>query len=356
MTAAVPDTREEALSPGWLTEALQSRFPGIEVVDVAVGPVVERISTNVRFTIECSGGVPDGLSPHLCVKGYFSETGRESRAAGRSEACFYRDIAADSGVRTLRSVYAGFDEQTNHGVVVTEDAIAQGGTFLDAGDRCDPDRAALVLEQFARLHASTWLDPRIADIPWLAPRLGGSLRHWGSDVVLERIEDNFRGENGHRVPEVVRDAERLLRAYQDLLPTLTDEQLSSGWSVIHGDAHVGNLMLDADGLPSLVDWQLVQRGAWYIDVGDVITTALSVEDRRRHERDLLAHYLECLRSFGAPAPDADDAWNALRHGIVHGFYCWGITSKVEPRLIEILLHRLGTAAADHDVFAPARTS
>ena len=64
-TPPVPDTIEQALDPGWLTEALGRRFPGIEVTRVTPGPVVERLSTNARFAIECGGGVPDGLVPTL---------------------------------------------------------------------------------------------------------------------------------------------------------------------------------------------------------------------------------------------------------------------------------------------------
>lgn len=66
----VPDDLDELLTPVWLTAALSSRFPGVQVVAVTRGPVVERLSTNVRFRIECSPEVPPGLSPTLCVKGW----------------------------------------------------------------------------------------------------------------------------------------------------------------------------------------------------------------------------------------------------------------------------------------------
>ena len=48
----VPATLDEVLSPEWLTAALAQRFPGIEVTTVTAGPVVSRLSTNARFTIE----------------------------------------------------------------------------------------------------------------------------------------------------------------------------------------------------------------------------------------------------------------------------------------------------------------
>jgi Phosphotransferase enzyme family len=348
MSVTVPDTLDEALSPRWLTGALAPRFPGIEVTGVVPGPIVERVSTNARFTIECAGGVPDGLSEALCVKGYFSDKGREARHVGEREAYFYRDLASEGGARTLRSVYADYDTTARHGVIITEDMVAGGGEFLDAASAFTPDQVAQSLGEFARLHASTWGSPRWADAHWLEPRLDGALRAWGIDAITERVEANFAGPNGLRVPVEVRDAPRLVQAYVHLAHALTAEHATSDWCVIHGDAHVGNLFLDPQGNPSLVDWQLIQRGMWYVDVGTHLATSLTVTDRRSSERDLLDHYLDCLKANGVRPPSRDLAWRSLSRGIVRGFYLWGITSQVEPRLIEILLHRLGSAAADQD--------
>src|SRR6202046_3937608 len=97
----VPATLDEVLSPEWLTAALSERFPGIEVTRVTPGPVVSRLSTNARFTIECAGGLPDGLVPTLCAKGYFTDKGRPVTFLGAREVGFYRDVAGATGVRTL---------------------------------------------------------------------------------------------------------------------------------------------------------------------------------------------------------------------------------------------------------------
>ena len=341
-TVPVPDTLEQALSPRWLTAALQPRFPGVEVCAVVPGPVVDRISTNARFFIECAGGVPDGLSPALCVKGYFNEIGRAARYIGAPEAGFYRDLAAVTGVRTLRSVYADVDPATQHGVVITEDVVSQGGTFLDGNSPYTPDQTAQTLGEFARLHAATWADPCYTQ-QWLAPRLGRVLEVWGESTTIDIIGRNFDGPNGQSIPEEVRDAQRLVDDYR----SLATEAASGAWCVIHGDAHVGNLFLDSSGTASLVDWQLVQRGAWYFDVGYHIASTLTVEERRRGERDLLRHYLYALSSYGVTPPAWDDAWHAIARGMLHGFFLWGITTKVEPPIIATLLTRLGTAVADH---------
>jgi thiamine kinase-like enzyme len=161
-------------------------------------------------------------------------------------------------------------------------------------------------------------------------------------TTIDVISRNFDGPNGQRVPDEVRDAQRLIDAYRDLAAAA-----SGPWCVIHGDAHVGNLFLDAAGTASLVDWQLVQRGMWYFDVGYHIASTLTVPERRRTERDLLRHYLDALASHGVTPPSWDEAWRGIAGGMLHGFFLWSITTKVQPAVIATLLHRLGTAVADH---------
>ncbi len=341
-TPPVPDTIEQALDPSWLTEALGLRFPGIEVTRVTPGPVVERLSTNARFTIECANGVPAGLEPTLCVKGYFGEKGRAMAHVGEPEARFYATLAEATGVHTLRSAYADVDPETRHGVVITGDVVAAGGEFLDALSPYSTDQTAESLSEFARLHAHSWESNDLADEPWLAPRLSSYFAYRGVDD----IQANFDGPVGVDVAPEVADAERLANA----LRALAVRGEGPGWTVIHGDAHVGNIFLDADGTPGLLDWQIVQRGHWGIDVGYHIGSALTTADRERSERDLLAHYLECLRSHGIDPPAWDDAMDAYRAGLAYGYFLWAITLVVKPEIIRVLLQRLSAATAAHDSF------
>jgi hypothetical protein len=80
-----------------------------------------------------------------------------------------------------------------------------------------------------------------------------------------------------------------------------------------------------------------------------------VEDRRRVEHDLVRHYLDRVAATGGAPPGEAEAWLGIRRGILHGFFLWGITLKVDPSITTELLTRLGTAAADHDVFAAVTT-
>ena len=338
----VPDTLDALLDPAWLTAALGARFPGIEVKRVVPGPVVERLSTNARFTVECAGGTPPGLVPTLCAKGYFGEKGRNMVHVGEPEARFYAMLADATGVHTLRSVYADVHPETRHGVIITEDVVAAGGEFLDALSPYSPDQAAQSLAELAQLHATTWGPHPLATEPWLASRLSTYFAYRGVDD----IQRNFEGPVGVDVAREVADAQRLAAA----LRVLAAREEGPGWAVIHGDAHVGNVFLDADGAPALVDWQVVQRGHWGVDVGYHIASALTTPDRESTERDLLAHYLECLRSHGIDPPSWDEAWDAYRAGIAYGYFMWAITLVVKPEIIQVLLQRLSAAAAAHDSF------
>ena len=150
------------------------------------------------------------------------------------------------------------------------------------------------------------------------------------------------------MPDSVRDADRLVTAYRAVAARAHDAEPAC---VIHGDTHVGNVFIAGDGNPSWLDWQVVQKGPWYVDVGYHIASALTVEDRRAHEDDLLHHYLEQLGARGGEPPAFAEARKRIRNGEVHGFYFWAITIYVAPPVIASLLHRLGTAIEDHDAYA-----
>jgi hypothetical protein len=339
----VPTTREELLSPEWLTAALSPRFPGVEVVKATPGDVMDRVTTNVRFTIECAGERPDGLPAALCAKGYFSEAGRAVAPLGAREVYFYREMVADTGLRTLRPIYAEVDPETRCGILLTEDVIVGGARFLDATCPYTPDQAALSLAELARLHAYGWEREERPRLRWLRALLPMYLDHRGAG----EIRGNFDGPLGVNVPAEVADPERLVAAFRSIAASRPE----MGPTIIHGDPHIGNVYLAPDGRPSMVDWQCVQAGDWAVDVGYHIAASLAPADRESSERDLLAHYLDELRARGVDAPGLDLAQKQIRKGMVYGFFMWAITLHVAPVIVQTLLERLGAAVAANDGLA-----
>jgi hypothetical protein len=256
---------------------------------------------------------------------------------------FYRHLAGASGVRTLDCFYADVDNVSNHGVVITRDVTESGATFLDALSPFAPDQVAQSLEQYAILHGRAWRMGRTND-RWLAPRLKMTMGARG----LPEINGNFEGPIGAGVPADVRDGERLLHVVGQIASGL--DHVETG-CLLHGDAHVGNLFLNAAGAPCLVDWQLVQRGPWYLDVGYHIGCTLSPVERRKHEVELLAHYLERLQAEGVDAPSWEEAWRSIGIGLVYGFFLWAITLKVAPAITKEMLGRLGSTVSDHRAYS-----
>ena len=305
---------------------------------ISVGPVDERVSTNVPIFVD----LVDGSRRNLWIKGYFSALGRRFRHAGIPEAMFYRELSGWVGIRTLQPVYAEVDPDTLANIVVTEDVAHGGAKFLSALSPYTVDQAAESLEQLAHLHAATWMHT-VGSSGWLAPRLFSYTVARG----VADIRTNFESTIGVGVPESVRDADRLYSAYEAVA---SDAAKATPWAVIHGDPHIGNLFLNATGRPTFLDWQLVQRGPWYLDVGYHLASSLSVEQRRQAEEELVEHYLDHLAGSGIERPAHDVIWKGLRRGFLHGFYLWAITLKVDPAITATLLERMGTAVDDHAAF------
>jgi hypothetical protein len=334
----IPESLVEATSIGWLSNVL-----GSQVVKVTLGEVDDRVSTNVPICVEFA----DETTRHLWIKGYFTEAGHAFRLAGVPESMFYRELAADVGVRTLRPVFADADLVTHANILITEDELGEGAVFLDSLIPYGVDQVAESLEQLAQLHAATWMHPTCEAMTWLEPRSHLYTMTRG----IADLETNFSGPIGAAVPEIARDAHRLFAAFSAVADEL---RTASPWAVIHGDPHIGNLYLNGAGRPSFLDWQLIQRGPWFIDVGYHLASSLTVEDRRLNEESLVHHYLDRLGVAGVSIAYSKEAWKGLCRGFVHGFYLWGITLKVDPRKTAVLLERLGSAVADHGAYAEVR--
>jgi aminoglycoside phosphotransferase (APT) family kinase protein len=338
LTSPAPRSLDEALSPTFLTLALGVPVHGVTVVESLGG-----VATKVRFRIDTD----PGACADYCMKGLL---GNEAPQPGhvritRTEAGFYRDLAPRAGVAVPVCRYAGIDPVVGNGLVVMEDVVAQGGRFLSALEPYSVEEARSSLDELATLHATHWGAPVRASPPWLRNRLADlaetPLR---SPEELQKLLDDERGDP---LPGELRDARRLTAALRALaLRTANRPQ-----ALVHGDAHAGNIYVLA-GRTALIDWQLLQRSHWSIDVAYHIGAALSVEVRRQAERELLDHYLDRLAGLGVPdVPAREAAWRDYRAGVTYGLYLWGSTRKVPPPVIHEFCLRLGTAVADLDSLA-----
>jgi len=106
-------------------------------------------------------------------------------------------------------------------------------------------------------------------------------------------------------------------------------------TLLHGDMHVGNTY-QVGNRGGLLDWQLMSRGHFMHDVSYYIQTSLSVENRRKHERDLLKYYLEDSGSWAPQCPNFDSAWLTYRQCSAWNVYIGWLTTDVQNYGWEIL--------------------
>jgi hypothetical protein len=120
--------------------------------------------------------------------------------------------------------------------------------------------------------------------------------------------------------------------------------------MIHGDTHLGNLYIEADGTPGFFDAQ-VARTAWHHEVSYHIVCAADLADRAQWERPLLEHYLAELRATGVDAPAFDAAWLDYRRSITWGLFIF-LTNEVRFQTESVntaYAARFSQAALDHDL-------
>ncbi|MET0378777.1 MAG: phosphotransferase [Spongiibacteraceae bacterium] len=305
---------------------------------------LKTMATKVRFEVDYEDA-PASAHRAFCIKGFFGEGALigATIANSQAEANWYLKFAPHSRVRTPICRYAAIDPQSGHGIVIMEDVVAAGGRFLSALEPYSPDQAAASLDQLARLHAEHWGGNLLDNYSWIERRLlDMASAPW---VPLDMLQDMLDGERGVPLQRAIKNAERIQRGIE----ALAKVSVARGECLIHGDAHAGNLF-EMQGAPALIDWQLLQRGSWALDVAYHIAATLNVEDRRNSERDLLREYLNRLRAHGVQPPAWDEAWQAYRTYMLYGFFLWSITRKVVPNVIHEFVKRLGLAVTDLETF------
>jgi hypothetical protein len=180
---------------------------------------------------------------------------------------------------------------------------------------CGIEQAEAALVNLAGLHGPRWNDPTLSELGFLDVTEDGIAL---LDVVYGDATERFIERYGERLGEgdeqVLRDVARSLGDWLRRTPART--------AVLHGDYRLDNLMFDdrpgADRPVVTVDWQTAGMGLPGRDVAYFLETSLLPDDRRRHERALVAAYHSALAAHGVSGHDADECWHDYRYGAVQG--------------------------------------
>ncbi len=336
---AVPTSVEQALDPQWLSLALSDVSGGKAVTSVKQVEFIKTMATKIRFAVTFDGS--DEVHG-FCIKGLLDidEGNAQLGSTCVTEADFYCSIAPNTGVRVPQCVSAVIDREAQQAAIIMRDLIVDGATFCSALDIFTADDASSSVEQIAYLHQRSDL---LAGADWIGPRSGQIARTPAfSPQMIQTLMDDPRGDT---LSSEVRDGGNILSAMR----ALADRSDRRPQFMLHGDSHAGNIFRTSKGL-GLIDWQVLQRGAWAIDLAYHINAVLPVEVAEVEERNLLREYLARMTSAGCDMPNDEDAWTQYREAVAYGLFMWAITRRVDPPVIYRFTDRLGKAAMRHDTF------
>jgi len=303
----------DGITASWLSEVLGRDVGELTVERVGTG----QIGTCYRLRYD-GGTVLAKLPP--------PDPAERDMMAGayRGEVRFYQQVASTVAVRTPRCHHAEIADDSGDFVLLLEDlSPAEQGDQV-AG--CTPEQARDAAVNLAGLHGPRWCDPTLLEVDTLSIN--------GPDDIALLLEmygpttELFLSALGDLVsPE---DAATLRACVPAIGPWLLARQERFG--PVHGDYRLDNLLF-GDGVWA-VDWQTLSLALPARDLAYLVATSLSPEDRRAHERDVVAAYHRALLGYGVADYPLELCWEdyvfaMLQVPLVATFGCAYSTTRTE---------------------------
>lgn len=313
-------TDDRTVDAARLNELLRVRYPGVDVTGVSVLGEHEGSASRLRLAISYAPGADVGLPPTMFLKRNLARFEFPAEMYS-TEVRLYRDLLSSMPIEHPAVYAVESDGDDLRFTILMEDIGGRAGARLGiATTPATPDEVASLLATLATMHRAWWGGERLdREARWLTDAVANPpMRFWRE--IGPRLTHRHL-ERGHRADLV--DAARWPEAaLWPAFDRLCERNAERPHTLLHGDVHAGNVYYVSGGDGGLLDWQLMLRGCWALDVTYILVTALDSDDRATHERALLREYLARL---GDIAPSFDDAWLRYRQNVLYGILMWLIT-------------------------------
>jgi len=333
-----------------LTERLRAggMLPTGHVVAVHPGQAHQTLISTVRsYRVEYSPDAPPGAPIRLIAKTAGSGTDPILRRSGEQEAAFYRQAAPLTPTGLLARCY---DAQ-----------VTETGVRLLLEDLSDTHRVVTVwpepptiaeceriVDTWAAFHAF-W---------WQHPRLGRDVGMFPDDTSIASVagerRKRYAGFAEHLGDRLATDSRALYDRVLDALDRrFTPALLREHYTIVHGDAHVWNLLYprntDADGI-RLIDWANWRVGRGAGDMAYMMAVHWYPERRARLETSLLDRYHAGLCAGGVKAYQREQLQLDYRWAVIGALMIpvWQQALGIPPAVWWSHLHRLLSAVDDLD--------
>ncbi|MDB5432160.1 MAG: hypothetical protein JWP35_3276 [Caulobacter sp.] len=324
-------TGPDQIDADWMTAALrasgalpQGRVSGMTVTPVGNG----LLGDSFRFALTYDAA-PDGAP--ASVVGKFPAVDPTSKASGAAlglyvrEVSFYRELAHTVGIITPKPHVAAIDLETHDFTLIFEDfGPARPGDQL-AG--CSVEDAETAVLEAAALHAPHWGKDSLGDIAWLN---SGEATMTTVSAMLPAVIVGFKDRyDGQIEPELLGLMDRLPAVMSAMRADRTSPR-----TVTHGDFRLDNVLFDIQGgtrRMGTLDWQTPAVGPGINDVAYFLSAGLSPQERREHERALVARYHGELTRLGVNGYGLDQCWTDYRRFSVSGLFTGLFSAMVVER-------------------------
>ncbi|BBZ15515.1 protein kinase family protein [Mycobacterium branderi] len=333
----------------WLTAALRQRAPGVTIRDCEVLDVTFTTCSKIRLRLNRDeAAIAAGIPELVIVKGGFEEHGRELHHMHLREVRGYRDVYPEVPLPHPACYFADYDAQARQGIIIMEDLVAKGVQFCHATKPQTYEQVARRLSVLAEFHAKTWDSTEIkpggkwADLVDFFDVMRPFFDKCSSPDYWERC---ISAPRGVAVSTRFGDRHWLI----DSWTKVTQYGQALPQCVLHGDVHLGNLYIEADGTPRFLD-TLASRGPGMLEVAYHVSAAIDVADRAHWEGALVGHYLDQLSANGVQAPRFDEAMRQYGIFLIYGHFIWITTeSKYQAEAVNTAnAARVSQAMLDHD--------
>ncbi|MET0988610.1 MAG: phosphotransferase [Steroidobacteraceae bacterium] len=324
----------EAMTPEWLTHFMCADTRGARVTAFRLASEDDG-STNRRrvFLTYNRVGEEAGLPASVFCKASHALIQRLNMGlcgAAHGEKMFYTQIRRLLDIEAPRAYHANYDPQSFASIVILND-MTDEVEFCSHTTAMNWERAASMATLMATYHAAMHEHPGLQSAQFALPTLP---QFW------QRIEDfvymKESSNNGFLAAEDV-IPERVFRRFPEVWPATKraialHDKLPR--TLVHSDVHLKNWYVRDDVQMGLADWHCCCVGNWSRDFAYAISVALTPQNRRQWEQDLLRLYLSETKSRGGLTPSFDEAWDLYRAQLFPALAFWTNTlcpSDMQPK-------------------------
>lgn len=346
----------ESITPEWLTAVICRKSPGAQVVSHRLGPTDEGSSNRRKIHLEYNDAGRRAELPQVlfckATHGLANRIILGVSDGANCEAIFYNYIRPELDIEAPVGYFAAVDQESFNSIIMLNDISKSVTEFCSHRTRMTRERAESQMRLLATVHGTyhgrAESSAALTGIPSWTDYFNRTFEFGMEDGSNQGFLDG---------KDVI--PPRLYARYPEIWPkTLASVRLHDAHpkTYAHGDVHLKNWYVAGNGEMGLADWQCSHRGHWARDVCYAISTALTIQDRRAWEKDLLRYYLDRLHAAGGPKIPFDEAFTAYRQQLLTALTWWTITlhpapgmPDMQPRDITLeFVGRIATAMDDLD--------